>query len=58
MSSSRVVCNSKVLFQERGWEEKENGGEVNSTMIYLIYSKNFCKCHNVPPPSTIKNEIL
>jgi hypothetical protein len=25
-------------------------------MIYLIYCKNFCKCHNVPPPSTtIKN---
>jgi hypothetical protein len=21
-------------------------------MIYLIYSKNFCKCHNVPPLST------
>jgi hypothetical protein len=25
---------------------KENDGEVNSTMIYC---KNFCKCHNVPP---------
>jgi hypothetical protein len=20
--------------------------------IYLIHCKNFCKCHNVPPPST------
>jgi hypothetical protein len=28
---------------------------VNSSMIYLIYYKNFHKCHNVPPPSiTIK----
>jgi hypothetical protein len=42
-------------------------------MIYLIYSKNFCKCHDVPPSSTtirkkmkygvcvysaIKNEIM
>jgi hypothetical protein len=27
---------------------------VNSTMIYLIYCKNFCKCHDVPPPSIIK----
>jgi hypothetical protein len=27
---------------------------MNSSMIYLIYCKNFCKCHNVPPPSTIK----
>jgi hypothetical protein len=26
---------------------------VNSTMIYMIYCKNFSKCHNVPPPSTI-----
>jgi hypothetical protein len=25
---------------------KENDGGVNSTMIYY---KNFCKCHNVPP---------
>jgi hypothetical protein len=28
---------------------KENDGGVNSTMIYLIYCKNFCGCHNVPP---------
>jgi hypothetical protein len=32
---------------------KENGGGVNSNMIYSIYCENFCKCHNVPPPSTI-----
>jgi hypothetical protein len=25
---------------------------VNLSMIYLIYCKNFCKCHNAPPPST------
>jgi hypothetical protein len=25
---------------------------VNSSMIYLIYCKNLCKCYNVPPPST------
>jgi hypothetical protein len=31
---------------------KENGGRVNSTMIYLIHYKNFCKCHNVHSPST------
>jgi hypothetical protein len=30
---------------------------VNSSMIYLIYCKNFCKCHNVPPPrKTIKGK--
>jgi hypothetical protein len=31
-----------------GGKIKENGGGVNSTMIFLIYCKNFCKCHNVP----------
>jgi hypothetical protein len=25
---------------------------VNSSMIYLIYCKNFRKCHNIPSPST------
>jgi hypothetical protein len=25
---------------------------VNSSMIYLIYCKNFCKCHNVPSFNT------
>jgi hypothetical protein len=34
---------------------KENGGGGNSIMLYLIYCKNFFKCHNVLPPSrTIK----
>jgi hypothetical protein len=28
---------------------KENGGGEKSTVIYC---KNFCKCHNVPSPST------
>jgi hypothetical protein len=26
---------------------------VNSSMMYRIHCKNLCKCHNVPPPSTI-----
>jgi hypothetical protein len=29
---------------------------VNSSMIYLIHCKNLCKCHNEPPPSTIKEK--
>jgi hypothetical protein len=28
---------------------------VNSSMIYLIYCKNFCKCHNIFPSSTTIN---
>jgi hypothetical protein len=29
---------------------------VNSSMIYFIYYKNFCKCHNVPPAHNKKNK--
>jgi hypothetical protein len=36
----------------RGGRIKENDGGVISSMIYLIYCKKLCKCHNVPPPST------
>jgi hypothetical protein len=36
-----------------GGRIKDNGGGVNSGMIYLIHCKNLCKCHNVPSPSTI-----
>jgi hypothetical protein len=28
-------------------KENDGGGEFK-----LIYYKNFCKCHDVPPPST------
>jgi hypothetical protein len=47
------------LFQE-WWEGgiKRMVEEVNSSMVYLIYYKNTCKCHNVPPPSTIKKERI
>jgi hypothetical protein len=40
------------LFQEWGQRGiKENGGEMNSSMIQLTHCKNLCKCHSVPPPS-------
>jgi hypothetical protein len=29
---------------------------VNSSMIYLIYCKNFCKCHNVPQHNNKKRK--
>jgi hypothetical protein len=46
--SSRKKWDLLKLFQE--WEGiTENDGGVNSSMINLIYCKNFCKCHNVPP---------
>jgi hypothetical protein len=38
---------------EEEWRRMVEG--VNSSMTYLIYCKNFCKCHSVHPPSiTIK----
>jgi hypothetical protein len=30
---------------------------VNSSMIYMIYCKKFCKCHSVPPPGTIIKKL-
>jgi hypothetical protein len=53
-----TVVNGKMVSAEtipgnRGHEGmQENGGGVNSSMTYLIYCKNFCKCHNVPAAST------
>jgi hypothetical protein len=29
---------------------------MNSSVIYLMYSKNLCKCHSAPPSSTIKEK--
>jgi hypothetical protein len=40
-----------------GGRIKESSGGVNSSMIYLMHFKNLCKCHNAPPPSTIKKKI-
>jgi hypothetical protein len=34
---------------------KENGGGVNSSTIYLIYCKNFYKCH---PAQQLKKTFL
>jgi hypothetical protein len=28
---------------------KVNDGQMNSTIIYSMHGKNFCKCHKVPP---------
>jgi hypothetical protein len=39
------------LFQEWGKGGKEDDGGVNSTIIYLIYCKNFCKYHSCPHPA-------
>jgi hypothetical protein len=52
-----MYVNGKVIPGMVGEGIKENDGRVNLSMIYLIYCKNICKCHNEPPPSTtIKKE--
>jgi hypothetical protein len=38
--------------------EKENDGGVNSSMMYLIYCKNFCKCHIVPSAQQYINKTF
>jgi hypothetical protein len=43
-----------VLGLGRGRDEREQWWGVNSSMMYLIYCKNFCKCYNALPASTIK----
>jgi hypothetical protein len=35
---------------EGGIKENGGGGEFNYD-IYWIYCRNFCKCHNIAPPS-------
>jgi hypothetical protein len=31
---------------------------VNSSVIYLLYCNNFCKCYNVPPLNTTLKEKI
>jgi hypothetical protein len=49
--SAEVITVETIPGMGEGGRRKVVEG-VNSNMIYLIYCKNFCKCHNVSPPST------
>jgi hypothetical protein len=55
-----MYVNGKVVsvetFQECGRSMKESSEGLDSSKIYLIYFKNFCKCHNVPTLSTTINK--
>jgi hypothetical protein len=69
MNSVQILCTQVCRWKnDTCWTIPGMGGwrrrmvkEINSSMIHLLYCKNFCKCHNVPPPSTIlknmKNKI-
>jgi hypothetical protein len=61
-AGSMYACIRKMRFVETipgvggVWGQGRMIEVVNSSVIYLISCKNFCKCHNVPPLSiTIKN---
>jgi hypothetical protein len=53
-----MYVNGKMIPAETNPGMGGGGGQrrmvegVTSIMIYLIYFKNFHKCHNVPPPRT------
>jgi hypothetical protein len=46
-----VCVNGKMIPVENipgmGEGIKDNDGRVNSSMVYLTYCNNFCKCHRV-----------
>jgi hypothetical protein len=40
-------------------KESSGGGEFKyASMIYLMQSKNFCKCHNVTPPQNNNKKLI
>jgi hypothetical protein len=52
-----MYVNAKMMPVETHPGIRDGGGRremegVNSSMIYLTYCKNLCKCYSVPPPST------
>jgi hypothetical protein len=59
-----MYVNGRMIYVETvpgmGEEEMRRMVEgMNSSTKYLIYCRNFCKCHSVPPPSTpIKKKIF
>jgi hypothetical protein len=61
MYSQVCKCNNDTCwnsYRNRGRGMKESSQRVSSSIIYLIYCKSFCKCHNVPPPSTTTKIVI
>jgi hypothetical protein len=53
-----MCINEKMIPVETIPRTEEGGdyGEWWMGVIYLIYCKNFCKCHSIPLPSTTINK--
>jgi hypothetical protein len=49
VNGKKMIPVETILGMGGRWIKKMEG--VNSSMIYLIYCKNFCKCHNVLHPT-------
>jgi hypothetical protein len=47
----KMVSVETILGMGEG-RNKEEWWRAHSTVTYLIYCENFCKCHNVSPPRT------
>jgi hypothetical protein len=54
VNSIQILCIPAYKYKsDTCWNSSRNAVKgVNSSMIYLILCKNFCKCHKVPLPST------
>jgi hypothetical protein len=56
--NEKVITVESILGMGERREQKRMVEGVNSSMLYLIYCKEFFKCHNVPSLSTtIKNSL-
>jgi hypothetical protein len=51
-----MYVNTKMIPVETIPGIKESSGEMNSSMMYLIHCKTFCKCHNIPHLTKIKKK--
>jgi hypothetical protein len=54
MCAHGCKCKNDACSRSGAWRLAETSGGGNSSMIYLIYYKNLCKCYKVLPPSTIR----
>jgi hypothetical protein len=51
VNAKMILVETVPGIRERRWRRVVEG--VYSSTMYLTHCKNLCKCHSVPPPSTI-----
>jgi hypothetical protein len=50
--NGKSICVETIKEWRKGGQRRMVEGVVNSSPVYLLHCKNFCKYHNIPPPST------